>query len=1160
MAYIINRYDGSRLVVVDDGILDSSIPVGLVGRNYTGWGEVFNENFVFLLENFKGSNPPVRALDGQAWYDSSNQVLKVYDGEQWNPIGNAAVSATEPNSTQGGLWLKSTTDQLHVSVGNEWKLVGPEGIDGFDITRVKSELIEDAQGVSRPVAVTYINGQPISIFSAETFSIPVNAVPGFSSIERGLTFRSDSVIAGSLKGNADTASVFSTPRNINGVGFDGSQNITIKSTTTNPLLKGDYIVGSDWDGSLTDTWSVDASPENRIGKVVARDANGEFSAERITSNLTGNVAGNVTALSGTSQFNNINAVRITAPEFIGNASTATRLRTARTINTVQFDGTNNIILPVPAETLVGTTLAPAVISSSITSLGKLTSLAVEDPGIEISNAESKLKILVDQFTPTIRSEQTNAIKLELFTGSSLSTASDITFISASSSAQSSIAGPALVPDFNKTVINGQKINLGLPTSRWNTVYSNNIDGTNLKISTVTAAENLIEFNNGIRVAGTITGNLFGNVTGNITGTVTGNLVGAASLNVLKSGDTMTGDLSWNQSDRGITWSAFTDGASIKFYSSGDTDQDTRLEFNTFDNGNEYFLFTHTFEAGNKINLLRLDPNDNFGNVRMSVFGNVIASGQVSANSFAGTGTDLTNINAANLSTGRVPNQRLTGSYNIGITGNAATVSSITSGQVTGALGYTPSNIAGSNLTGDWNWSSTGRGLNWSMNTDGASIIFYNTGDSDTNSRLEFNTRDNGNEYFRWTHTGTGAQGTFESMRLVPNSSTNAALTVSGSINATRDISAARFIGSGALLSSVNASNLAAGTVPTGRLAGTYNISISGNAATASSAATATNVSGGSVNATSGAFNGVLNVSAGVNGGIRFPDNAFGGSGDTARITLETKGGEATTLTFRVTNDANDTIGFFAPNNNGLTMNNNIVFHAANYTTFVPTRTGVGASGTWPISITGNANTVSAISNAQVIAALGFTPAPAPIAAGGDAQFRSLLIDSVGNAEIRFNSRGDANVDLAISVQGENFVIYEPDDGNREWFRINDVNTPAGNGVDNQAAFVYGQKIYSHSNLRFTSATQQFAVGFTNIVGRFNDNSNFFDVFPPAGYTMNNLLAFIPSIAIIHYAGGVDGNDSLRCIWRNLGNRIRVFVQNTEQRSTPAANWLAIWRR
>jgi hypothetical protein len=48
----------------------------------------------------------------------------------------------------------------------------------------------------------------------------------------------------------------------------------------------------------------------------------------------------------------------------------------------------------------------------------------------------------------------------------------------------------------------------------------------------------------------------------------------------------------------------------------------------------------------------------------------------------------------------------------------------------------------------------GAGIQWNRNTDEASIRFYNTADGDTNSRLEFKTGDNGNEYFRWvTNTG-----------------------------------------------------------------------------------------------------------------------------------------------------------------------------------------------------------------------------------------------------------------------------------------------------------------------------------------------------------------------------------------------------------------------
>ena len=38
MAYIINRFDGTQLTIVDDGILDTSTPVGLIGRKlYRLW-------------------------------------------------------------------------------------------------------------------------------------------------------------------------------------------------------------------------------------------------------------------------------------------------------------------------------------------------------------------------------------------------------------------------------------------------------------------------------------------------------------------------------------------------------------------------------------------------------------------------------------------------------------------------------------------------------------------------------------------------------------------------------------------------------------------------------------------------------------------------------------------------------------------------------------------------------------------------------------------------------------------------------------------------------------------------------------------------------------------------------------------------------------------
>jgi hypothetical protein len=63
----------------------------------------------------------------------------------------------------------------------------------------------------------------------------------------------------------------------------------------------------------------------------------------------------------------------------GNAATATKLATAKTINGVAFDGSADITAPAAAETLTGTTLKSTVTGSSLKSVGTLANLTVTNP-------------------------------------------------------------------------------------------------------------------------------------------------------------------------------------------------------------------------------------------------------------------------------------------------------------------------------------------------------------------------------------------------------------------------------------------------------------------------------------------------------------------------------------------------------------------------------------------------------------------------------------------------------------------------------------------------------------------------------------------------------------------------------------------------------------
>ena len=143
-------------------------------------------------------------------------------------------------------------------------------------------------------------------------------------------------VTGALSGNASTATALATGRTIGMTGdvvwtsasFDGSGNVTGTATiqansvalgtdTTgnyvSSVANGSYLTGGGGASEGTAlTLGVDAASANTASKVVARDSSGNFSAGTITAALT------------------------------GNASTATTLQTARTINGVSFNGSANI--------------------------------------------------------------------------------------------------------------------------------------------------------------------------------------------------------------------------------------------------------------------------------------------------------------------------------------------------------------------------------------------------------------------------------------------------------------------------------------------------------------------------------------------------------------------------------------------------------------------------------------------------------------------------------------------------------------------------------------------------------------------------------------------------------------------------------------------------
>jgi hypothetical protein len=88
MSYKLNKTDGELLVELADGQIDTTTTdITLVGRNYKGFGEFINENFIKMVENFASTAAPGNPLLGQLWYDTSEERLKIYNGETFRSAG-----------------------------------------------------------------------------------------------------------------------------------------------------------------------------------------------------------------------------------------------------------------------------------------------------------------------------------------------------------------------------------------------------------------------------------------------------------------------------------------------------------------------------------------------------------------------------------------------------------------------------------------------------------------------------------------------------------------------------------------------------------------------------------------------------------------------------------------------------------------------------------------------------------------------------------------------------------------------------------------------------------------------------------------------------------------------------------------------------------------
>ena len=181
MSYIINKTDGTVLTEVVDGSIDqTTTDLTLIGKNASTYGELFNENFVHLLENFANTTEPNHPIAGQLWFDTTENRLKVYDGTGFRVSGGTIVASSAPSGlVQGDIWIDSYRKQLFFYDGTQLTLAGPAHTDQQGLTGLEIESVLDTNQLSHTIALMYVGQALLGIFSKDEFT-PATTISGYS--------------------------------------------------------------------------------------------------------------------------------------------------------------------------------------------------------------------------------------------------------------------------------------------------------------------------------------------------------------------------------------------------------------------------------------------------------------------------------------------------------------------------------------------------------------------------------------------------------------------------------------------------------------------------------------------------------------------------------------------------------------------------------------------------------------------------------------------------------------------------------------------------------------------------------------------------------------------------------------------------------------------
>ena len=360
MAYAIDRYNNTLLTTVEDGTVDQTTDLKFIGKNYAGYGEIQNENFLFLLENFSGANQPARPISGQVWFDSGTSKLKFYDGTQWRTTGGAEIGSAEPTGlANGDFWWDSGNDQLYVYNGTNFVLIGPQNA-GEGVTQMQSLGVLDNTSASRSIIGSVIEDQVVFVVSPVDFVLNESETSlraqGYDTIRQGVTLRNTKLGTGGVTSGSDRFHGTATnAEKLGGLAVENFVQTGSGNTVFNNIIEAPddgVLIGESQDFQLlVDDNGFDGIVQNittngSIKFKVTKTAPADTHVASFTKDTPNNTYGLIPSIDNTFNLGteSLNWAKVYATNFIGRASEATALMEGSNPRTADVDAEPNTVV------------------------------------------------------------------------------------------------------------------------------------------------------------------------------------------------------------------------------------------------------------------------------------------------------------------------------------------------------------------------------------------------------------------------------------------------------------------------------------------------------------------------------------------------------------------------------------------------------------------------------------------------------------------------------------------------------------------------------------------------------------------------------------------------------------------------------------------------